>query len=123
MLGYSEKELKHLTYQDITVGKWQQTENDIIKTQVKTRGFSDIYEKEYRRKNGTIFPIEIRTYQLDTDDENKGMWAFVRDISDRKQKEQELEETKSHFEHLFNAIADPIVIVDRHGKFLEIRFL
>ncbi len=120
MLGYSDKELKHLTYQDITVGKWQQTENDIIKTQVNTRGFSDVYEKEYRRKNGTVLPIEIRTYQLDTGDESKGMWAFVRDISDRKQKEQELEETKSHFEHLFNAIADPVVIVDRHGKFLEI---
>jgi len=90
MLGYSEKELKHLTYQDITVGKWQQTENDIIKTQVKTRGFSDVYEKEYRRKNGTVFPIEIRTYQLDTDDESKGMWAFVRDISDRKQKDLKL---------------------------------
>jgi PAS domain S-box-containing protein len=120
IIGYSDKELRHLTYEDITVGKWYQKENEIIKDQVKTRGYSDVYEKEYRHKNGTIIPIEIRTYDLQENGKSKGMWVFVRDISDRKHKELELEESRSHFENLFNAIADPIVIVDKYGKFLEI---
>ncbi len=31
----------------------------ILNEQVKKRGYSDLYEKEYIRKDGTIFPIEI----------------------------------------------------------------
>ena len=120
MLGYSADELRTKTYEDLTLAKWHKMEADILKEQVFKRGYSEVYEKEYLSKNGTIIPIEIRTYLLEEDGIPKGMWAFVRDVSDRKQKENEIEESKSHFQHLFNAIADPIVIVDNHGKFLEI---
>jgi PAS domain S-box-containing protein len=120
MLGYSAEELKEKNYKDITLNKWHAFENEILEKQVLVHGYSEVYEKEYRHKNGTIIPVEIRTYLLKEEGKPKGMWAFVRNISERKQKEYEIEESKSHFQHLFNAIADPIVIVDRHGKFLEI---
>jgi len=37
-----------------------------------------------------------------------------------KQVEQQLEEARSHFKTLFNFMADPVVIIDRKGKFLEV---
>ena len=44
-----------------------------------------MYEKEYIRKDGTVFPVELRSYLIrDGDGKATGMWAFVRDITERK---------------------------------------
>lgn len=92
MLGYSDEELLQKTYLDLTPEKWHDFESGIIAEDVMKRGFSDVYEKEYRRKDGTIFPVELRTYMIKDDlGENLGTWAIVRDITERKQKERELE--------------------------------
>ncbi len=61
MLGYSEAELMGPTYFGLTPEKWHSMEAKIVKEQVLVRGYSDVYEKEYRKKNGTIFPISLRT--------------------------------------------------------------
>ena len=63
------------------------------------RGYSDVYEKEYRRKDGTVFPVELRTFLL-RDDQGKptGMWAIVRDISERKRAEAALREAHDTLE-------------------------
>jgi len=60
MLGYSEKELRKLSYHDITPEKWHSLEAKIIKEQVETKGHSDFYEKEYIRKDGSVFPVTLR---------------------------------------------------------------
>ena len=39
-------------------------------------------EKEYIKKDGTIFPIEIHSFLIKNDEgENEGIWAIVRDIN------------------------------------------
>ncbi|MBP1742566.1 MAG: sensor hybrid histidine kinase, partial [Deltaproteobacteria bacterium] len=57
MLGYSEKELRKLSYHDITPEKWHSLEAKIIKEQVETKGHSDFYEKShagsFRLQEGT----------------------------------------------------------------------
>jgi len=88
MLGYSTEEAFKLTYEDITPEKWHAVEKDIIEKQVMKRGYSDNYEKEYRRKDGSIFPVELQTYlSYDKIGEPSGLWAFVRDITARKRSE------------------------------------
>lgn len=85
MLGYSDGELRQLTYQQITPARWHAQEERIIDEQVMKRGYSDFYEKEYIRKDGTAFPVELRTYLLrDSRGNPVGLWAFVRDISERR---------------------------------------
>jgi len=89
MLGYPEEELTRLTYRDLTPEKWHAFEEGIVQEQVLLKGYSDVYEKEYRKKDGTIFPVELRTFLLCNDaGESEGMWAIVRDISERKKAEQ-----------------------------------
>jgi PAS domain S-box-containing protein len=90
LLRYSEEELHLLTYVEITPEKWHELEAQIIREQVLQRGFSDVYEKEYRRKDGTVFPVELRTYLI-KDQKGKpcGMWAIVRDIEQRYRAEME----------------------------------
>ncbi len=88
MLGYTAEELVSLTYQELTPEKWHSYEAHYVR-QVLTRGASDVYEKEYRRKNGSVFPVELRTFLVhDETGHNEGMWAIVRDISERKQAER-----------------------------------
>ena len=85
MLGYSDEELRLLTYQQVTPAKWHVQEARIIDELVMKRGYSDFYEKEYIRKDGTIVPVELRTYLLcDSRGNPVGLWAFVRDISERR---------------------------------------
>jgi PAS domain S-box-containing protein len=99
MLGYTDEELLEKTYEEITLAKWHAMEAEIIENQVMKRGYSDVFAKEYRRKDGTIFPIEIRVYLIkDENGEPAGMWAFVRDITERKQAEKELKEAKDNLE-------------------------
>jgi len=89
LIGYEEHEIYQLAYEDITPGKWHQTERKIIEEQVFVRGYSDLYEKEYIHKNGSVFPVELTTYLVHDENRNpKGYWAIIRDISERKQNEK-----------------------------------
>jgi len=91
MLGYTIEEVKKLSYQRVTPKKWHETEEDIIKNQVMARGYSDQYEKEYIKKDGTVFPIAIRVWLIkDERGDPTGTWAIVRDITERKEAEEAL---------------------------------
>ena len=112
LLGYSEEELLRLTYVDITPERWHSLERDLLDNQILVRGYSDIYEKEYRRKNGTVFPVEMRTFLIrDSNDRPEGMWAIVRDISERKRVENERLRLTSAIEQS----ADTVVVTDTKG--------
>ncbi|HEY3320465.1 MAG TPA: PAS domain S-box protein [Planctomycetota bacterium] len=88
MLGYSEDELRSLSYEDLTPPQWHEHEARIVHELILSRGYSEVYEKEYRRKDGTVFPVELRTFLLrDESGKPEAMWAIVRDITDRKQTE------------------------------------
>ena len=90
LLGYSEEELLQKTYKDLTPEKWHALEAGIIAEEVLVSGHSRVYEKEYRRKDGTIFPAELRTFLLRDDiGQPIGMWAIVHDITERKRVEEE----------------------------------
>ncbi len=91
ILGYSEEELRSLTYIQLTPETWHAFERKIIAEQVLSHGYSEVYEKEYRRKDGTIFPVELRTFLLrDAMRVPNGMWAIVRDITERRLLQRQL---------------------------------
>jgi PAS domain S-box-containing protein len=87
--GYTTEELSHLSYSDITPEAWRGLDEEAL-AQVMERGACDLYEKEIIRKDGTVVPIDIRVWLL-RDDEGgpSGIWALVRDITDRKRVEEE----------------------------------
>jgi diguanylate cyclase (GGDEF)-like protein/PAS domain S-box-containing protein len=121
MLGYSEKELRKLSYDDITPKKWHGLEARIIKEQVSAKGHSDFYEKEYIRKDGTVFPVTLRTHLMrDGQGKPTGMWAFVRDIEDRKKVVEALRQSEEKYRTLFEDSRDAIAITDRDGTFRDV---
>jgi two-component system, cell cycle sensor histidine kinase and response regulator CckA len=118
MLDYDADELRRLSYEDITPEFWHPMEAEIIRTQVLQRGYSDVYEKEYVRKDATIFPVELRAYLIpDERGGCAGMWAFVRDISDRKRVETVARNDKLRFEALAENAPFGLVMISEDGTF------
>ena len=129
LLRYRSEEIYKLTYEDITPAKWHPVEARIIKDQVFPRGYSDPYEKEYKRKDGSIVPVELRTYLIrDEKGEPAGMWAFIRDISNWKRWEVALQESESKFRSFFDLSPQAVArihfetwqVADVNQKFCEL---
>ncbi len=114
MLGYSGEELYKLTYIDLTPEQWHQMEAEIVQEQILPRGYSEAYQKEYKRKDGTVFPIELMTYLIKDEMNNPiGMWAFVHDIANRKEAEEKIKQAAEKWQRTFDAMSDSVFIQDR----------
>lgn len=88
--GYSLDELRHLTFWDLTPKKWHDLDKEMIQNRLFPNGTSGLYEKEYIRKDGAIIPIEINSFlTMGSQGYPVGMWAYVRDISRRRAREEE----------------------------------
>jgi PAS domain S-box-containing protein len=99
LLGYPEEELFRKTYLDITPERWHTLEQRLVANEVIPKGSTGAYEKELIRKDGSILPVEVRTFVLKNEvGEAKAMWAIVRDISGRKQAERDLRRAKEQAE-------------------------
>ncbi len=98
MVGFTPAELIMLSYVDLTPLKWHSMEEQIVKDQILPHGHSEVYQKEYKKKDGTIFPVELRTFLVHNEDcEPEGMWAIVRDITRRHETEETIRESEEKF--------------------------
>jgi PAS domain S-box-containing protein len=114
LVGYTKDELLDLSIFDLTPSKWHGVEKQIIDEQVLARGYSDIFEKEYRRKDGSIVPVELRiVLAKDPSGYPMGMWAIVRDISERIAKENAL----SRFQLTVESSPDAVFWITGEGRF------
>ncbi|MGO9122993.1 MAG: PAS domain S-box protein [Desulfomonilaceae bacterium] len=118
MLGYTREELLEKTVQELTPKKWHPMQAAILKEQLLTKGYSDLYEKEYVRRDGTVFPAELRTYLI-RDDQGRpaGLWAIVRDISVRKQAQEGLREQTERFQILSENVPFGMAMFGEDGTF------
>lgn len=121
ILGYTPEELKQLSYVDLTPQKWHAIEARIVRDEILPFGHSEVYEKEYIRKDGTVFSVELRTALLkDETGVNTGMWAIVRDITERKRTADALRNAEARYRQLFERSPNGIVLIDfETGKALE----
>ena len=105
MLGYSKDEISSLTFQELTPTKWHAMEAKMIDEKILAHGYSDVYEKEYIRKDGTVFPVELRAFLASAEQDNPAhLWAIVTDISTRKEAEKKLKESLNEKEVLLKEI-------------------
>ncbi len=103
MVGYSQAELSELIYADITPVKWHPNEKAIIE-KILLNGHSGVYHKEYIKKDGTVFPVELSTFLVTSSTGvNEGMWAIVRDITERKQAEELLRKSEEKYRSIIES--------------------
>lgn len=105
-VGYSLDELRELTFTELTPPKWQEAEDEIIKRQVLGRGYSDLYEKEYIRKDGSVFPIAMQVWLINGEHGvPTGMWGLARDITEQKQARDVLEKINTELNEFAHLVA------------------
>ncbi len=93
MLGYALDELRALdSFHTITPERWHEWEDrEIWRGSLRRRGHSGVYEKEYIRKDGTIFPIELHAHAVKAaDGQLSYVWGIARDITSRTQAAEQL---------------------------------
>lgn len=115
MTGYSEKELLSMHVDDLEAAE---DVHQIVEHRKKLfeKG-SDRFESKHRRKDGTIFDVEI-SVQFRFDEKGRFV-AFVRDITERKKAEEFLQKSEEKLRAIFNASPMAIVLLDREGRILD----
>lgn len=92
-IGYSADEFLKLSYWDITPEKYKNDEADQLKSLEKTGQYGP-YEKEYIRKDGSLYPVLLNGMIINDAAGNKMIWSFIEDISKRKQAEKSLQRSQ-----------------------------
>ncbi len=100
MLGYTKQELRRMPVEELIPEKWLELRRRMIDKVLET-GRSIVFEREYRRKDGSIFSASIRTWPL-TSSKGKmvGVWSIVRDITDQKTEQKSLQDHADTLERL-----------------------
>lgn len=120
MLGYEMEELKGAGCEMFTPAHWREAELKILDEQVRIRGYSDLYEKEYLRRDGKLIAVELRTYlERDAIGKPEAYWALVRDITERKCSEEAADLRRRQLvANLENTPAVAVQWYDSEGKIL-----
>ncbi len=109
-LGYSREELLSMTVRDIDPSV---DENLLtrVRQQLRESG-STIFETTHRRKDGSLFPVEVNMRQVRLDREY--CVSISRDITTRKRAEERLRE----FERVVESLEQMIVVLDREHRYM-----
>jgi len=114
MVGYTLKELEGTNFRELTPKKWHKHEAQAMKD-FMSEGYGT-FEKEYIRKDGTIFPVSLSAWLIrDGQGNPAGIGAFLEDITERKQAEEALRRSEENFRALLQNSSDIIQVVDSQG--------
>lgn len=78
-----------------------------------------LWESLHRRRDGTIFPVEVSMRSFVQNGHTYWI-AIARDITRRKQSEQELRERERKYRLLFEQVSDAIIVHDLSLRILEV---
>lgn len=83
MLGYSEQQLYHLGYWDITPREYEAQDSAQLEA-LRARGSYGPYEKEYLHRNGSRIAVLLHGVLVKDRDGRELVWSVVQDISERQ---------------------------------------
>jgi len=82
--------------------------NEIMKIALKNG--SHRFEWDHKRNDGEVFPVEVLLTAISTDEKNQILHTVWRDITDRKQAEEELRESEGKYKRLVELNPEAIAI-------------
>jgi diguanylate cyclase (GGDEF)-like protein/PAS domain S-box-containing protein len=111
MSGYSETELVGMLVTDLEAQETlEETDKHIRK--VMQQG-TDTFETYHRRKDGSVWDVEVNTSYVS---EDGGYFvSFFKNITERKQTERLLKDSKAYLRAIFAASPDAMLISDKQG--------
>lgn len=121
LTGYTLEELKRNDwYELLTPPEFRAMEQQKL-LELERTGKEVTYEKEYIQKDGTRVPIELLVNLMKNEDgTSKYYYAFINNITERKQAEKELNETTVKYSNLLNNTSDGVWIHNLDGKIIKV---
>jgi PAS domain S-box-containing protein len=117
LFGYSAEEVKGKNIDDVVVPEDMREEAESLNKDAKN-GYAS-HNTVRKRKNGSLMPVSISAAPVTFENKLLGYVGIYKDITDLKKAQQESEESRKHFQTLFDLMADPVAVVDGRGKILE----
>lgn len=124
--GYSEAELKSLRVFELTPEKYALKEAQQLRS-LDAVGKYGPYEKEFRRKDGSLIPVQLNGICVTEENDQKHVWSFAEDISERKLQESQLSQARVEAEAAeqfsratLDTVPESICVLDRSGVIIEV---
>jgi len=106
MLGYTPEELLRLNVKDLIPA--EDLAVDPVRFEELRAGKTLLKERRLRRKDGSLLPVEISGRMI----RDSELQAIVRDITERKRAEEELNASEERLRTIFEASRDGILVED-----------
>ena len=116
MSGYERDELLGMSIGGLAVDQPAETVADNLRRVLA--GEELRFETVHRRRDGSRLQLEVNT-QLRAGSGGREIFAFLRDISERKRTEEALVQAESQLRILINTIPDLVWLKDRNGVYLS----
>lgn len=116
MLGYTLEEALRLHTWD-----WQadMSEAAIRSSYVDLTQTHSRFETHHRRKNGTVFPVEVSLSGANIGGESM-VYTVTRDITSRRRAEEALRESEAKYRTVVEQAGEAVFLHDKHGRILEV---
>ena len=118
-LGYSREELIGMHPREFDVGLDEASMRGLRRR--ITAGETLTFETRHRRKDGTVFPVEIRAGRFEQEGRHRHL-SLVRDITERKRAEQALRASEERFRTLVQFSFDVYWESDAQHRFTHQEF-
>lgn len=116
MSGYNRDELLKMRVSDLSA---QNTPEETYKRAEKIiEQGSGRFETRHKRKDGSIFDLEISARYLDI--EGGRFFVFLRDITETKQAVESLKNSEERFRTFFESSSVGMIITDFYAQFLQV---
>ena len=113
--GYDEAELRELDYYKLTPEEYLSDEYEHIDSLLLTGSYGP-FEKEYRRKDNSIIPVQLRGILVNGSDGIPYIWSLVEDTSGQKRAQEETLLAAS----VFHVAAEAIMITDHTARIISV---
>lgn len=119
ILGYTERELRNITFKSITHPDDMQISEEKVAALVQGKIQSFVQEKRYIKKDGTVIVGRVIINIL-RNGEGQPMFTIVEleDITQRKELEEDVRESEQKFRAISNSATDAIILSDEDGTIL-----
>ncbi len=117
LLGYSLKELLNMSIPDVDADP-----KSVLPAHSRLLEGERLvnYEHQLKRKDGGIITVLNNSRPLtDSDGKVTGMLSTLIDITERKRAENEIIRAKEEWERTFNAVSDPMIVLDKQHKIVR----
>ena len=117
MHGYPVEELLRLKMTDLDVP--ESRDGAPLRIQAILNGEWIGGELNHVRKDGSVFPIDFHAGLLELEG-HRYVFSVIRDITDKKEIQDEIVRARDEWEYTFNAVPDLIALIDDHYRVIRV---